>query len=575
MPFKKEDFTKRLENLRSERSDFITEYKDLSDYILAHRGRFLVSDRNKDKGKKRNTKQINNTARISARVLGAGMMSGISSPARPWFRLAVGGLGIGDSNAVKVWLSRVQSIMYEVFAQSNTYNSLHVVYSDLGVFGTAAMGIFEDFNNVIRCAPYPIGSYFIGLNDKNLSDTLYREYQMSVGQVVKQFGIDNVSNSTKQQFEKGNTESWVTVVHAVEPNDGRNMMNPLQGGFQTRSVYYELGTAAGRSSQGLRAEGAPNDSGADQFLKVSGFREFPMVTPRWDVVAEDVYATDCPGMTAIGDVKALQLGERRMYQALDTLVTPALQGPSSIINKLKDGSVQPGDKISTDDANAKLSSVYDFRPDLNSVVAINDRAEKRIRTAFFEDLFLMLAQTDRREITAREVAEKHEEKLLMLGPVLERLHTELLDPLINRTFNILQRAGVFPPPPPELGNKDLRINYVSVLAQAQRLIATGAIDRMVAFTDGVANRWPEAVHKINILDTIDEMGESLGIDPGLINDNSVVARRMAADQAAAAQQAAMEQAQAAADIASTASDANIDPNNALGAAADVLGGSLP
>jgi len=102
-------YNKRLEALRSERSTFIPLYRELSDYHLAHRGRFLTSDRNK--GHKRNTKQINNTSRMSARTLASGMMSGITSPARPWFRLGTGDTALDDLASVKTWLHEVQSIM--------------------------------------------------------------------------------------------------------------------------------------------------------------------------------------------------------------------------------------------------------------------------------------------------------------------------------------------------------------------------------------------------------------------------------------------------------------------------------
>lgn len=542
-------YNKRLEHLRSERSSFIPLYRELSDYHLAHRGRFLTSDRNK--GYKRNTKQINNTSRLSARILASGLMAGITSPARPWFRLSTGDNSLDDSSAVKMWLHEVQQVMYKVFAQSNTYNSLHQLYSELGVFGTGAMGIFHDFENVIWCKPYTVGSYMIGLNGQNISDSFYREYEITVGQTIKQFGIDNVSEHVKQQWEKGNSEAWVKIVHLIEPNDDRDNFSPMARDKAWRSVYYEA-KAGGRD-------------GSDKFLRQSGFDEFPIVTPRWDVTAEDVYATDCPGITALGDTKALQLGERRMYQALDKVVNPPLQGPSSLKNKINGNSVGANDLVWHEQNSEGLRSIYDFRPDMNAIMTVNKETEDRVRRAFYEDLFLMLANTDRRQITAREVAEKHEEKLLMLGPVLERLHTELLDPLIDRTFGILQRNGVLPLPPPELQNRELSVEYVSVLAQAQRLVATGAIDRLTQFTGSIAGVWPEARHKIDANRAVDEYAESLGVDPAIIRSDEDVALAVEAEQQAVAQAQSLAAAQQSAEIAKTASETSTEGENALGA----------
>lgn len=541
-------YNKRLEALRSERTSFISLWRELSDYHLAHRGRFLTSDRNK--GHKRNTKQINNTSRRASRTLAAGMMSGITSPARPWFRLSSGESDLDDIKAVKVWLHRVQQIMYKVFSHSNLYNSLHQVYAELGVFGTAAMGIFHDFDSVIWCKPYTAGSYFIGLNGQDISDTFYREYEISVAQCVKQFGIENVSKDVKHRWESGNTESWVKIVHAVEPNDDRDMLSPLASDKRWRSVYYE----AGNKAKGER----------DKFLRRSGFDDFPIVTPRWDVTAEDVYATDCPGITALGDTKSMQLAERRKYQAIDKLVNPPLQGPNSLKNKMKGGAVGPNDIIWLESNSTGLTSIYgNYRPDLGAIKQEINEVEMRVKSAFYEDLFLMLAQTDRRQITAREVAEKHEEKLLMLGPVLERLHTELLDPIIDRTFNILQENGVLPVPPPELQNRDLNIEYVSVLAQAQRLVATGAVDRLTSFVGQAAAIWPEARHKIDINQAVDDYADSLGVDPSTVRSNEEVQARTQAEQQAAAQQQAMAAAQQGADIAKTASETDTSGDNAL------------
>ena len=77
------------------------------------------------------------------------------------------------------------------------------------------------------------------------------------------------------------------------------------------------------------------------------------------------------------------------------------------------------------------------------------------------------------------MAERHEEKLLMIGPVLERLHHEMLSPLIELTFARMVSAGIVPPAPEELHGRQLNVEFVSVLAQAQRAVATNSIDRFV------------------------------------------------------------------------------------------------
>lgn len=543
-------YNKRLEALKAERSGFIPVWQDLSDHHLSYRGRFLVSDgNNAGKAQGRDTKQINNTSGMSVRVLAAGMMAGITSPARPWFRLSTGDPTLNDISSVKQWLNDVQVLMYKVFSQSNTYNSLHTLYSELGVFGIGAMGVYEDFENVIWCRPYTVGSYAVGINAKNKVDTFYREYSVSVAQCVKLFGLDNCSNSVQNMWRNGNTESWVQIVHAVEPNDDRDQQSPLASEMPFRSVYYES---------------SPDSQKSDNFLRRSGFKDFPILVPRWDVTSEDTYATNSPGMAALGDTKALQLGERRMYQSLDKLVNPPLQGPSTLKNKMRSGGLKPGDVVWTDGTGAGLSSIYEFRPDLSSMVAVNDRTELRIKRAFYEDLFLMLAGSDRRQITAREVAEKQGEKLLQLGPVLERLHNELLDPLIDRTFSILQQSGVLPAPPQELQDRELNVEYVSVLAQAQRMLATDSLERVSGFAAQLSTVWPDARHKVNVTQMIDDYSEAIGVNPRVIRSDDEVSSMIQAEQQQAAAAQAAAQGEQMANIAKTVSETSTDEGNVLG-----------
>ena len=556
-------YRKRYESLKSERSTFIPLYRELSDYHLAHRGRFLVNDKNK--GHKRNTKQINNSSRLAARTLASGMMSGVTSPARPWFMLSSGDSDLDELTVVKEWLHDVQKVMYKVFSQSNLYNSLHTLYAELGVFGTASMAVNEDFDNVIHCKVFTVGSYCIATNGKGQVDTFYREYEMSVAQVVGEFGIENCSNNVKRLWETGHSEAGINIVHGVEPNDDRDNNNPLAKFKKYRSFYFENGDSLTSQANTIDAN--------DKFLAESGFDEFPVLAPRWDITAEDVYATDCPAMTCLGDVKALQLAEKRKYQIIDKIASPPLQGNSALRNKVNNNSLKNNEIIWVDNIDQGLVSIYGagFRPDIGAVKQEINDVEQRISRAMYEDLFLMLANSDRRQITAREIAEKHEEKLLMLGPVLERLHNELLDPLINRTFNVLQANGVLPPPPPELMEKELNIEYVSVLAQAQRLVATGGIERLAEFAGNLAAVWPEARHKVDATQMVDDFSNALGVNPKQVRSDDAVSEIIAQEQAAAAAQQQQMQAMEMAKMAKPLSETEVGGQSILDRAAESAG----
>jgi hypothetical protein len=299
---------------------------------------------------------------------------------------------------------------------------------------------------------------------------------------------------------------------------------------------------AGNRNMAVRSVYMEMNARSDQFLNESGFQEFPILPPRWDVAGADIYGNNCPGMDALGDTKALQLQERRKAQAIDKIVDPPMQAPTSMQNRISGGGFMPGTTEFVTDTSNGIKSIYDMRPDIGALSADIRENEFRVKRAFYEDLFLMLANTDRRQITAREIEERHEEKLLMLGPVLERLHNELLDPLIDRTFNIMQRAQILPPAPPELDEKELKVEYISVLAQAQKLTSLTGIERVSGFAANLSAVWPEARHKLDPGQSVDEYAKAVGVSPKIIRSDDDVAALVAEEK----QQEQMAQLAAAA-----------------------------
>jgi hypothetical protein len=191
----------------------------------------------------------------------------------------------------------------------------------------------------------------------------------------------------------------------------------------------------------------------------------------------------------------------------------------------------------------KIQSMFDVRLDLNHLLVDIQDVRERVNSSFYSDLFLMMAQAEKNGMTATEVAERHEEKLLMLGPVLERLHNELLDPLIDMTFNELMEAEALPPPPQELEGMELKVEYVSMLAQAQRAVATNGVDRFVASLGMVASLKPEVLDKLDADKWADEYADMLGVDPNLILGGEKVA--LIRESRAQAMQAQAEMAQQA------------------------------
>ena len=248
-------------------------------------------------------------------------------------------------------------------------------------------------------------------------------------------------------------------------------------------------------------------------------------------------------MDALGDVKGLQLMVKRKAQGVEKMVNPPVNAPSSMKNKATSVLAGAINYIDTNQGQTGMTPVYEVKPQREHLRL--DIAENRqlIREAFYADLFLMLTQTDRREITAREIDERHEEKLLMLGPVLERLHDELLDPLISRVAGIMEERKMVPPPPREMAGQELKVEYISLLAQAQQMVGTGAIDRVIGFVGNLATISPEVVDKLDADQAVDEYAGMMGVPARVVVSDDEVAKKRAErqQQQNALQNAAMAQ----------------------------------
>lgn len=522
----KEYYNRRMGSLDLEYSSFESHYKELSEFVLPRRGRFLVSDRNK--GTKKHNSIINSHATWALHVCRSGMLAGTMSPSRPWFALETYDPDLMESADVKDWLHKVELILRSILNESNFYGMASQTIEELILFGTGCMTHVDDFQDVARFYNHTVGSYRIGTNDRGVVDTIYRKFEWPALRIATQFGIENVSREVKQAIERKEFDQWFSVCHVIEPNDNyRPTKSAANKAF--KSVYYEPGTT-----------GAVD---REKWLNISGFDEFPAYVPRWGLTGEDIYGTDCPGMTALGDIKGLQIQEKRKAQGIDKMVNPPLAGPPSVQNVPV--SSLPGGLTIYEGGDQKnlLAPLYQVNPQLQDLRLDMDAVERRIDQAFFVDMFLAITNIEgiqpRNQL---DLLQRNEEKLLQLGPVLERIHGDFLDPLIDRLFNQAARAGILPPAPPDLSGQALRVKYISALAMAQRAVATQGIERLVAFAGNMfALGWQDALDKVDSRQATDEYARAIGVPPSVVRPDEVVAEIDAqrAQQAQAANAMAM------------------------------------
>lgn len=557
-PYTKKDRLRLLvSELRTDRASWESHWKELADFVRPRRIRLTTDDVNR--GDKRNQKINDSTATFALRILASGLMSGVTSPARPWFRLTVADPTLSARDAVKRYLDDVRDVLLAVFSKSNLYQELNTFYSDLGNFGTAAMSALEDDETVLRFQSYPIGSYWLGADAKRRPRVFAREYKLTVRQIVERWGrpfVDgvptwtNISPAVRTAWENGQREGRYDVTLVVEPNQDYRPGSLLARHLPFSSCYYEPSVTS------------------EVYLEESGFETFPIMAGRWEAAGEDVYGSDCPAMVALGDIKQLQLQKKREAEALDKIVRPPMVGSTAMMNRKL--SQLPGEVSYVDEnQHQKFRPAFEINLQFDKLLLSRQEVQQMIRTAFFQDLFLMLSSLDASpgRFTATEIVERKEEKMLALGPVLSQTDQDLLNPLVDRAYRVCYRRGLLPPAPAELEGQDLKVEYISVLAQAQKSIAKQGIREVAEFVielaEGVKAGDPAVFDKIDVDQAIEEYAEATGIPQRLIVDDDQVAKIRGARAQAAERQQQAEQAAQLATAAQKLGATNTSGQNAL------------
>lgn len=537
---------KRYTALETEASSWRDHWKQIAENVRPRSARMVASDVT-TQGQRKDSQIINSTPFLASRTTAAGLMGGITSPARPWFLLSTPDKALAKSEAGKTYLEEAAKEIREAFDRSNFYNALHSAYADLADYGTTCMLMEEDEEDSLRLYHLPVGSYFLAQSDRLACDTLYRRTTLTVRQLVRKFGLDVVSTLVRNHWNEKRYDEAIEVVHCILPADDAEAQREANGKPWV-SLWWEV-------TQSQQA-------GEDRYLRVSGYEERPFFAPRWETTGEDVYGTS-PGMAALGDCRALQLLEKRMAQLVEKSVKPPMTGPASL--RHTPISLLPGGYTPTDAPAAGNA----FRPAHEiQAQAIEKCAmaiavvEARIRAAYYADLWLMLSQSDG-DMTAREVVERREEKMLQLGTVLQKLKDELLDPAVTRAFAILSRLGRMPPPPPQMRGQSVRIEFLSIMAAAQKLQGVTGVERLAVFVQTLSQANQAALDKFDTDEAVMAYADMVGVPQALVRSAEEVDSLRAQRAKAMQQQQVAAGAQQRADVAKTLADTDTAGSNAL------------
>jgi hypothetical protein len=533
-----EDMIKRLNKLKSIREPWLARWKECADFVMPYKGSNIYATTNTDKSGSTQTPNIyDNTATMSARILSAGILSGLTSPTKPWFELSAG-VELDDNPEVKQWLAKTAEILRAILNGTNFYDACQLVYEDLTIFGIGSLLMYEDSEDVIRFYHCPVGEYMIGLDARREPTIFYEELSLSAYEIVDKFGLDNVSQNVLSLYnDKGQMETQVAVTHVIQKN--KDFDPDEKNSDEYIDCYFETTVRDGT------------------FLRKTGFKEKPFCSVRWNTIGRDPYGIS-PTLDCLGDIKQLQHVHKRKGQGIDrTFASPLLADLS-----LRDEGVSLLPNAITFMRNSKnigVEPIFKFNTNFSPIIEDIQDIRNRVQKSYYRDLFMMLDSLEgvqpRNQL---ELMKREGEKLLQLEPMTHRLQKEFLNIIITRALSIAGRKKMLPPLPPSLkGGEAMKVEYISQLATSLKAAGTASIEQFVAFVGNLSAGQPSAIDKINTDNIIDQYGKMLNLNPEMIVPTKEANKSRQSRMEQAQQQQMMEQGLMAAQGAKTLSETNV------------------
>lgn len=516
----REGLEKRFQSAKALRDPFEPDWQEIERLALPSRSPYLYTG-SRPLARRANTSKQDTAARLAGRRMTNGMAAGFSNSALPWFELKFRDPGLNEWQPVKEWLYDTQLKIYGLFAGTNYYDAAKIAYSQLGHMGHAVTLSVEHPDYQAVWHPMETGEAWIAQDDGLRTSTLFYRTNFTVEQMVRKFPWGRLSAAVRNLHDKNQRSALVPCMYACEKVTDRDESRLDGPNKPWRSTWYE-----------------PGNTDKAVTLQQSGFDSKPFTAPRWETIGAQVYSDTCPGFDALADMRELEFSARRRGRMLDKLARPPGYFPAGL-------SQTP---ISNDPGSLNFINDMQSKPyfDLldpnafNAAVKDIERLERRVNELFYADLWMSISQMEGiQPRNEQELLYRNEEKLTQLGPVVDRVNIEKLEVDIDRAYTILDNTGQLLPAPKEIAGRSMEVDFVSILAQAQRSAANNGIERAARFVGFIAGLFPDAAIKFDAEQAIDEFAANSNTSPKIIRSDEIVAQM----KEQMAQQAQLQQMQ--------------------------------
>lgn len=510
----------RYKAIKKTRTNWDEHWRDVARYVIPNKEN-VYDYKTRATGDKKRLRLYDSSAAHYNELLASALHSMLTNPSVQWFELTTGDREIDKDQEVKEYLQKTVRVIHQTLNNTNFQTEIHELYLDLGSFGTGAMLIEEDEDNVLNFSSRPIYHFHIEENSKSEVDTFFIELKLNSRQMLQKYGEEALGEEFCKKCIKKPEETHI-VIMMVSPNeefDGAAKLDAAKG-----KPYKSLHVLEKES----------------MIVKEGGFDEFPAVFPRWMKDTMEIYGRS-PAMKSLPEIKMINAMMRTIIRAAQKMVDPPLMIPDdSFLNfNTKPGGLNPY-RSGTQD------KVYpiEIRGQIGIGLEILRDTRDRIKESFFID---QLQLREGPQMTATEVNVRTDEHLRLLGPILGRLHFELLQPLIVRIIGIMKRGNKLPEDPPEaLQGRTPQVFYSSQIARAQRIAEGQNWNRFLGSIAGLAEGMPSVMDNIDPDGVVHYLADIYGAPSETLKEAKDVKkeREQRAKQQAEMQQAAMEQEQA-------------------------------
>jgi hypothetical protein len=508
---------KRLDRLGQERGTWEVNWQEILDYVMPRKADVVTL---RTRGEKRTEVLFDSTAITANNLLAASLQGTLTSPSLPWFSIKLRDEELNENRDVQLWLEDTARRMYDTFNETNFNTEVHEMYLDLCSIGTAALFVEEGSNGFdtdgIHFNCLHIAEYYIQESIDGKVDTLYRKYKLTARQAVQEFGFDKVGEKI-QTASKERPDHKFNFIHAVEP-----------------TADYERST--GKSATKLKFHSCHVCEEDKMVVRTGGYNEFPYLVPRWSKATGEIFGRS-PSFNALPDIKtlnkAVEIGLKAWAKAIDP---PLLVQDDGVIGRVR--MTPAGITVIRNDGAVKPLQI-------GTNWQITDLKENQLRTAIRQAYYSdQLQLQEGPQMTATEVQVRYELMQRLLGPTLGRFQSEFLNPLIERVFGIMYRAGALMQEPEIIKGTKIDVEYLGPLARSQRMEESVAIERLYSLAMNIAQIDPAIMDNIDHDEAVRLRGKLLGVPKTVLRGKDDVEglRAMRAEQAQMAQMAQEQQA---------------------------------